>query len=223
MDEDSVDPQLLQNSLHFIRRINTMLGYTRATIRHLERFSRGWTKGNKIRLIDLATGSADVPRAILRWADRKGWNIHIIGVDRHAVTAHTAADGPRDPRLHIVQADVFDLPFDSSGFDYALTSMFQHHLDDDAVVRVMATMNRLASRGVIIADLIRNRRAYAWASLFTCGSNPMVRHDARVSVGQSFTKPEVLALRDRAGIQFAEYYRHFGHRFVLAGEKNGNV
>ena len=44
----------------------------------------------------------------------------------------------------------------------------------------------------------------------------MVRHDARVSVRQAFTKPEVLQLRERAGVGFAQYFRHFGHRFVLA-------
>jgi hypothetical protein len=31
--------------------------------------------------------------------------------------------------------------------------------------------------------------------------------------------PEVLDLRDRANINFATYHRHFGHRFVLAGQK----
>ena len=223
MDEDAVDPRLLQKSLRFIRRVNTLLGYTRATLHHLEIFSRTWPRGTKIRLLDLATGSADVPRAILRWADRRGWEVRIVGVDRHAVTAHTAAEGPPDARLSIVQADVFDLPFASDSFDYVLTSMFLHHLDDDSIVRVLATMARLASRGLIVADLIRNRRAYAWATLFTCGSNPMVQHDARVSVGQSFNQAEVMALRERAGIQFTGYHRHFGHRFVLAGQKNRNV
>jgi hypothetical protein len=46
-----------------------------------------------------------------------------------------------------------------------------------------------------------------------------VKHDARVSVRQAFTREEILALRDKAGLGFAEYHKHFGHRFVLAGEK----
>jgi SAM-dependent methyltransferase len=219
MDEDAVDPRLLRVSLRYIRRINALLGYTRATLKHLERFSRSWDRGSTIRLIDLATGSADVPRAILRWADRRGWDVRIVGVDRHPVTARAATEGPPDSRLMIVQADVFNLPFEAGSFDYALTSLFLHHLDDDDVARVMATMGRLARRGVLIADLIRNRRAYAWVSLFTLFSNPMVRHDARVSVAQSFTKREMVALRDRSGLRFTAYFRHFGHRCVLAGEK----
>ena len=219
MDRPDVDRRVLERSLGFIRRINTLLGYTRATLHHLERFSRSWRPGERIDIIDLATGSADIPRAILGWSDRRGFDVHIVGVDRHPVTASVAARGDGDPRLRIVQADVMDLPFEAGSFDYALTGMFLHHLDDEAAVQVLATMGRLARRGIIAADLLRHRRAYAWITVFTLFSNPLLRHDARVSVAQAFTKGEILAMRDRAGVGFAQYYRHFGHRFVLAGEK----
>lgn len=219
MDAPDVDPALLRRSLGFIRRINSLLGYTRATLHHLDRFSRGWRPGERIRILDLATGSADIPRAILRWADRRGFDVHILGVDRHPVTVAAAGVEDADPRLRIVQADVFDLPFAPGSFDYALTAMFLHHLDDDAVVEVLRQMDALATRGVLVADLLRRYRAYAWITLFTTLAHPMVRHDARVSVAQSFTKGEALQLRDRAGIKYVRYYEHFGHRFVLAGEK----
>jgi hypothetical protein len=47
----------------------------------------------------------------------------------------------------------------------------------------------------------------------------MVRHDGRVSVAQAFTQPEIISLRNQAGVTFAGFHRHFGHRFILAGEK----
>jgi ubiquinone/menaquinone biosynthesis C-methylase UbiE len=219
MDEPEADPEQLRRSLRFIRRVNSWLGYTRSTLSHLKRFSRSWKPGQRIDIIDLATGSADIPRAILKWAGSRGFDVHIVGVDRHALTAQTAETCQPDPRLRIVQADVFDLPFAPGSFDYALTAMFLHHLQDAQATRVMRSMNHLARRGVIVADLLRHYRAYAWISLFTALANPMVRHDARVSVAQSFRKSEVLGMRDEAGLNFARYYRHFGHRFVLAGEK----
>ena len=58
----------LERALAFIRRVNSLFGYTRSIVRHLERFSRGWKKGQRIDIVDLATGSADIPRAILKWA-----------------------------------------------------------------------------------------------------------------------------------------------------------
>jgi ubiquinone/menaquinone biosynthesis C-methylase UbiE len=219
MDAADVDPLELRRSLKFIRGVNTALGYTRATLHHLERFSRTWAPGETITLIDFATGSADIPAAILRWATRRGHDVRIVGVDLHAITAAEAARRVNHSRFEVVRANVLDLPFEPGSFDYGLTAMFLHHLDDDQAVRVLAAMNRVARRGIIAADLLRNRRAYAWISLFTAMSSPMLKHDARVSVAQAFTRDEVLELRRRAGIEYADYFRHFGHRFVLAGER----
>jgi len=121
--------------------------------------------------------------------------------------------------LSIVRADVLDLPFDPGSFDYAITGLFLHHLSNDDAVRVLAAMDRVSRRGMIAGDLLRNRRAYSWITLLSLWANPMVRHDARVSVAQAFTRPEAESLRDRAGLRYLRYRRHFAHRFTLAGEK----
>ncbi len=220
MDAADVDPVLLSRSLRFIRWTNRLLGYTRATLSHLERFSRQWKAGERIKLIDFATGSADVPLAIVKWATSRGFDLEIVAIDLHEKTCAVARRSTRnESRIRIIRGDVLKLPFESGQFDYALCSMFLHHLSDDEATEVLAAMGRAARRGIIAADLLRHRRAYAWVSALTFMSNPMVRHDARVSVAQAFREDEVLLLRDRAGLQFADLYRHFGHRFVLAGEK----
>jgi ubiquinone/menaquinone biosynthesis C-methylase UbiE len=220
MDAPGVDPATLADSLRFIRRINSALRYTRSTISHLERFSRSWKPGERIRIIDFATGSADVPLAVVRWAARRKFDVTVVGVDLHETTCRLARQATRDePRVDIVRADVLDLPFDAGSFDYALCSMFLHHLSDADVLSVLKAMDRVARRGIIAADLLRDRRAYAWATLFTLFSNPMVRHDARVSVAQAYSESEAIALRARSGLRYLDYHRHFAHRFVLAGEK----
>jgi hypothetical protein len=219
MDAPDADPAELDRSLRFIRRINSIFGYTKQTISHLRRFSQRWRNGERITIVDFATGSADVPRAILHWAGSRGFDVRVVGFDLHPATAGIAKKSANDPRLSIVCASAVATPFATGSFDYALTSMFLHHLDDDDVVRVLREMGRVARRGIIASDLLRERRAYAWISLFTLAAGPMVKHDARVSVAQSFRRDEVLRLRDRAGIGFAQFHRHFGHRFVLAGER----
>jgi len=221
MDEPGADPEQLRRSLAFIRRVNQLLGYTRATLHHLERFSRSWTRGERIEIVDFATGSADIPRAILQWAAKRGFDVRVTGMDLHPTTAAEAVaeGGDEGGRLRVVRGDVLAPPFDAGSFDYAITAMFLHHLDDAAAVRVLATMGRLARRGVIAADLLRHRRAYFWIKLLTLAANPMVRHDAPVSVAQSFSESEVLRMREAAGLEFCTFFRHFGHRWVLAGEK----
>jgi hypothetical protein len=219
MDEPDADPTLVHQSLRYIRRINWLFRYTRATIAHLEAFSARWKPGERITMVDLATGSGDIPRAILRWARSRGFDLHFTGVDRHPTISREALEWQHDPRLTILRADALDLPFEDGSFDYALTNMFTHHLDDAAVIQLLREMDRVARRGILVADLERDPWAYRWISLFTLLANPMVRHDARVSVAQAFTREEVLALRDRAGVGYTQYYPHFAYRFVLAGEK----
>jgi len=131
-----------------------------------------------------------------------------------------ARDSAQDHRLQIVEADVLALPFADASFDFALTAMFLHHLSDDDAARVLSEMSRVARRGIIAADLLRTRRAYAWITFMTLLANPMVKNDARASVRQAFSKSEALALRQRAGIGYADYRAHFAHRFVLAGRKS---
>ena len=220
MDAPGVDRALLDDSLRYIRRVNALLRYTRATMSHLERFSRRWRLGERIDILDVATGSADVPLAIVNWARPRGFDVRVVGLDLHETTCDLARAATRhEPAIEIVRGDALDPPFEPRSFDYALCSMFLHHLSDDDAVRALAAMGQVARRGVIAADILRHRRAYAWITLFTLASNPMVRHDARVSVAQAFNRVEVLELRDRAGLRFAQFHRHFGHRFVLAGER----
>ena len=236
MDDPAAAPEELARSLAYIRRINGLLGYTRATVGHLEQFSRRWKPGETIRILDVATGSADIPRAVLRWSRRRGFDVRIVAIDLHNTTLKLAAGSPRSvapspgtpgegrgggrsSSLQFVRGDALRLPFADGSFDYALTAMFLHHLEDGAAAAVLREMDRVARRGIVAADLLRHRRAYAWITLLTLLAGKMVRHDARASVAQAFTKPEVLALRDRAGVGYATYHRHFAHRFVLAGER----
>jgi ubiquinone/menaquinone biosynthesis C-methylase UbiE len=92
-----------------------------------------------------------------------------------------------------VRGDALDPPFADGAFDYAITSMFLHHLSDDDAVKVLRNMDRVARRGIVAADLLRHPSAYAWISLFTVASNRLVKHDARASVRQAFDPDEVLA------------------------------
>jgi ubiquinone/menaquinone biosynthesis C-methylase UbiE len=219
MDEPGADPRLLDKSLRFIRGINRWLGYTRATVSHFEHFSRTWARGARVTVLDVATGTADVPAALVEWGDRRGFDVRVVGIDLHDRTIRAAQGRSLDRRIGLVRADALRLPFADGSFDYVMTSMFLHHLDDDVVVRVLAEMGRVARRGVVVADLVRDARAVFWIKLLSLCANPMVRHDAVVSVRQSFREGEIVELARRAGLGYVRYSRHFAHRFVLAGEK----
>lgn len=218
LDDPNADPELIRKSLIYIRRINILLRYTKATLSHLQRMSRSWPAGKTIRILDVGTGSADIPVAILKWARKRGFDVRVTGIDLQKSVIDTAKLND-DSKLTLIVGNALQLPFADGGFDYVITNMFLHHLDEDVVVSVFREMNRVAAQGVIAADIIRCRGAYLGIIALTLLANPMVRHDARVSVRQAFNRDEILALRDRAGIGYACYYQHAGYRFVLTGEK----
>lgn len=220
MDEPHADADQLRRSLRFIRRVNRFLGYTRVTINHLERFSHRWPPGKPIRILDIATGSADIPLVILGWAKRRGHDVKVVGLDLHSATIqHAQAAAANEPRLCIVRGDARRLPFANASFDYCMANMFLHHLDEAEVIAVLAEMDRVASRGLIVSDLLRDARAHRWIKLLTLLSNPMAKHDAAASVAQAFTGDEIRSLAQRAGLSYAHLDLHFGRRFALTGEK----
>jgi SAM-dependent methyltransferase len=217
MDAPDVDPDQLARSLRFIQRINRLLGYTRLSIRYFDRSTQNWNPNQPVHILDVATGSADIPRAIFAWANRRRLNVKITAVDLHAKTICLAKQ--EVPALQAIRADARLLPFADKSFDVVHSAMFLHHLSEADAIKVLQEMNRVSRQGVILTDLIRSQRAYFWITLFTLFANPMVIHDARVSVAQAFTEPEILELCRAAGLNQITYRRHFGHRFVIAGER----
>lgn len=220
MDAPGVDDRKLVRALRFIRIVNAALGYTRALLGHLQMLTSDWPVDRTLRVLDVATGSADVPAAVERWARQRGIKVNVVGLDLHA---RTLADAQRFTagRIPLVRGDALRLPFEDGAFDIVMTSMFLHHLPSDVAADVLREMNRVAAVGVVAADIVRDRRAYRWIKLFTLAADPMVRHDARVSVRQAFTLAEAEQLRTAAGLNFAHVHSHFGHRFIIAGRKFG--
>ncbi len=218
MDAPDADPEHLRLSLRYLRRINGLLRYNAAVLGHLARFSRGWGPGEMVTMLDVATGSADLPRAARAWGERRGFDLRPIGLDRHEMTADLAVDSAADS-VPIVRGDALALPFADASVDYLTCNLFLHHLEEADAVAALAEMARVARRGVVVCDLLRRRRAYAWITLLSLTANPMVRHDARASVAGAFNEPEARHLRDAAGLTFTAYREHFAHRFSLAGEK----
>ncbi|MEM6560936.1 MAG: methyltransferase domain-containing protein [Planctomycetota bacterium] len=207
MDAADVDPAALTKALQFIRRVNALLRYNAAVESALR--SVGCGEGSTV--LDVATGSADLPQRL-----RRTLGCHVLGLDLHAETLAIAAAWTDVP---LVRGDALRLPLADASVDFVTANLFLHHLDNDTAVAVLRESARVARKGVVVADLLRNRRALAWITLFTACASPMVRHDARISVRQGWTMSEAETLADHAGLAGARVERCFGHRFVLAWRK----
>ena len=71
LDAQTLDDAALRRNLRDIRLINRLLGWTAFTVREIAQHvrSRGM---ERFSLLDVASGSADMPLAVARWAVRAG-------------------------------------------------------------------------------------------------------------------------------------------------------
>jgi SAM-dependent methyltransferase len=204
LDIETPPRDLVERSYRFLRFVNRRLGGVRATRLAFREFARGWRADERIRVLDVASGTGDIPEAIARRDPRIDF---------------TCLDLNSDPNGRVsVRGDALRLPFRDGAFDYVTTSLFMHHLSDEGAAAALREFDRVARRGLVMNDLIRRRRLYLWTKAFTLFANEIVRHDGPLSVRKSFTVEELRALA--APLPYLRTRVCFGHRVLLYGEKS---
>jgi len=222
MDNPGADRGELARAMAYFRRANIRSGRTRELVSYFQRQAPDWPKDRPIRLIDVGTGSADIPLAAVNWAKQTGHDFHVTGIDVHASTLDIAREFIGDQKgIKLVSANALRLMdhFKPGAFDYAHAGMFLHHLSDIEVMTVLRIMDRLATRAVIWNDQLRGVAGRIGARLLTLGAPNMVKHNKVVSVTKGFTKREAIALARRADLKNPTYRSHFWQRFMLISEK----
>lgn len=223
MDDPAATREDIELSLRYLRLVNRRLGGAAALLRRLNQWRARWPAGRPITIVDLGTGSADIPLSVRDWGARRGLDIRVTGVDLHPTTLDLARRhvGGREG-ITLVQGDATRLTeqFEPGSFDYAHASLFLHHLPDIQVLTVLRVMDRLAVRGIVWSDLIRSSARRLLVAAAVVGQPPIVRHDAVVSVEAGFTRREVMDYTRRLGLDYVKYRMEpLWYRFTLAGEK----
>jgi hypothetical protein len=222
MDDPRATREQIAEALRFIRTVNARLKGASAAVGQFARWSKDWRREETIHIIDLGTGSADIPVAIAEWARSHGHRIHITAVDLHPITCELAREYVGDrPDITIVQADALKLMdyMQPGSFEYAHAGMLLHHLSDVQVMTVLRIMDRLTTRGLVWNDLIRGWFGRLGVRLLAAGAPAHVRHDAIVSVDAGFTKREAMDLARRAGLPNIQWRSHWMYRFTLLSHK----
>jgi ubiquinone/menaquinone biosynthesis C-methylase UbiE len=214
-------------SLADIRKVNRFLGDIRAVRKHFSARVAG-IESSPVRLVkvlDVATGSADIPAAIVQWARRYGINIDVTAVDLNPLAVREAAAfAKKYPEITVSVADGLSLPFEDGSFDIVLCIKTLHHLSKDDTIRLLKEVNRVTSGGYIIMDLRRSWVAWGLITMITkiFTRNRITKHDGPMSVLRSYTVPEVDALAECAGLTGHTVVREPFWLMVVTGRKSYN-
>lgn len=218
LDDPASDAGAVLASLGDVARINRFLGGRHAALARLDELFRAERAGAALSLLDVGTGLGDIPAAAARRARERGLALRLIGLERHPAAARAAkANG-----LCALVSEGGRLPFADRSVDYVLCSQLLHHFAGAAAEQLVRELDRVARRGVVIADLRRSVLAAAgfFLASFALRVLPVTRCDGVISVFRGFSAAELANLCRTAGVE-PDVRRHPGFRLTAAWRPAG--
>jgi ubiquinone/menaquinone biosynthesis C-methylase UbiE len=201
-----------------LRRINRFLGGTRVVMRGVMSKLDGQAE---ISLLDVGTGSADIPAAVASQCRSRRIEPMVAALDLsernlRLARARLGAGG----EIALIRADALKLPFSDRSFDFVTASLFLHHFHEDEIVELLRDFARVARISVIISDLVRNLLPYYFTRMAgpVLALSRLTRNDAPLSVLRGFTANELRALAQQAGLRSFKLERVFPYRLSLIAD-----
>jgi 2-polyprenyl-3-methyl-5-hydroxy-6-metoxy-1,4-benzoquinol methylase len=197
MDRPQPVTSELERDLANLRALNHRFGSHRLVWHFLQRWLR---PSSSVRVLDLATGSGDIPRLIVRFARANNIHAQIDAVDQQQATIEIAARLSGDfPQIHFHCADLLQW-VSTEPYDVVLCSLALHHFSEDDAVRVLGRCRELSRGAVLVADLRRARwlSAAIWLVTTVVHREHMTKVDARLSAARAFSFAEMRDLAQRA-------------------------
>lgn len=199
-----ISPELISD-LRNLRALNRWFG----SYRLVHYFLRRWIQPNEnLRVLDLATGSGDIPRLVVEFARKAGARVQVDAVDFQESTiaiARQLSGGFSEIIYHHADIQHFG---ETKSYDIVLFSLALHHFDEIAAIQLLQRCRELSRGKVLVADLRRGWLASAGVDLITrtIFREPMTRNDALSSAARAFSFAELEHLAISAG------WKNFGHR-----------
>jgi len=214
-----LEPDLLAGNLRDLARVNRWLGGASLSLRALRMFA---TPHEALRVLDVGTGDADLPKQLFRRAAYSSTHLELTAIDiRTEIVELARRNVGRHPiTVKLSSPDRIDEP--DSSFEVVHASLVLHHLDPREAVASLREMARVATRAVIVNDLERGRVWWlgAWLLTRVATGNRYTRNDAPLSVRRAYHSHEVERLATHAGLKkVAQFWARPGYRYALVFSK----
>jgi SAM-dependent methyltransferase len=196
MDDPSLDPEVYDEVLKGLGRVNAWTFAARPTLDFLRRGTRGLARFS---LLDVGSGEGGMLRVIAAWARKRGLEADLTGVDLNPKSERTArAMTPGDMPIAYRTGDYRDL----GRFDFVVSSLVAHHMTDAQLRDFLRWMQANAEKGWFVNDLHRHRFACLGFPLLTTllGVHRIVRQDGMLSIARSFRPDDWRAILADAGV-----------------------
>ena len=205
IDRPDCEPELAAASYRFMETVNSRFGGMRTARRFLAVETAKHRTGSPLRILDIGSGSCDIPLAMSRWARVKGIPLHFTCLETSAHALGIAAARlarAADPAVQLLQQDIFTHQPDEP-YDFAVASMCFHHFSNEQILALVQRLRGFVRSSLLINDLRRSPLSALGAGLLLAvsGSPAGVRHDALLSIRRGFKIDELRTLlRQLSGV-----------------------
>jgi 2-polyprenyl-3-methyl-5-hydroxy-6-metoxy-1,4-benzoquinol methylase len=218
MDDPALPSAEHDRALADLARLNALASSASILWPHVRaELRRAAAAGYVASVLDVATGSGDIPVTLARWAGRERLAARWIGVDasEHALgrAAQRSAASGVTLELHRAEA-TRPLPVTA---DIVISSLFMHHLTRAHAVDALRAMAAATRSALLVSDLRRSvpGLALAWTAARALSRSPVVHFDAVASVRGAFTERELGQIASDAGLHGASVRRAWPQRMLL--------
>jgi len=210
----------LRRALSDFARINLLISGTRGLLRDelVPRMRR--LDSRPVSVLDIGAGGCDIARWLALYCRRDGIPVRIICLDSDPrAVAFGRAACAAVPEIDVRLGNAFDLETAAGPVDFIIANHFLHHIDDERIPCLLASMDRTARHGFIVSDL--RRSCWAYVAFAAIGAllwpRGMTRSDGLVSIRKGFTLEELADLLQRAGLAVgAAIWTRFPARVCVA-------
>ena len=187
----------LERDLENLRELNRWFG----SYALISMFLSRWIKpGARLRVVDLATGSGDIPRLIAEYGRKVGADLRIEALDQQSSSLEIAKKlSANYQEISFLQANILEWN-PAEPYDLVLCTLALHHFSEEDAVRVLRHCRDLSRKFVLVSDLRRGSLATMGVYLLTATvfSEPMTKYDARLSAARAFSFSEMNQLARHA-------------------------
>ncbi len=221
IDDPALETEALFGALRGLETINFLSASSGALWPAIRSLAQRTGK-KRLRVLDIATGAGDVPLALWRKATRSGIELELHGIDisERALEFARKRTAAAKAVIQFSKLDIFQDPLPAD-YDVVTCSLFYHHLENAAAVKLLRASTEATQHLVLINDL----RRHWWGLLLShfAGNvltrSPVVRRDAVRSVRAAFTIEEMKLLAAEAGVTNYRLRRTWPCRFVFEWER----
>lgn len=203
MDAAGFDRDLAEESFRFMAVVNRWFGGVRAVRRFVAAEAARAPRGRRLRVLDVGSGSCDIPIAVCAWARGRRIPVHFTCIESSEHAVRIARRGLRrspDLPITLIRGDIF-YHRPETPYDCAVGSMFFHHLAESDILRLIGRLRGFVRSSLLINDLQRSLANYAACRLLLPAFPFEVGHDALLSIRKGFREAELKDLLE--GLQNA--------------------